>query len=191
MARVPRGKRQMTHDELVERAVRWLKKPASAKHPDGLHWYKGSCGVVVPELVSYASENPDAIGWLNGGYSYLIECKASRSDFYADRQKPRHRTGSPGVGAECFYMSPPDVIPLDRLPDGWGLLYCHPRKITIEVLPAGNQNRDTHGELSMMYSLLRRVEVRGHLTACLATKWGGDAMLEMHGSTGITGENDG
>lgn len=168
----------MTHDELVVRALRWLKRPVSAKRPDGTRWYKGGCGVVVPELVSYAPETPDAIGWVNGGYSYLIECKTSLSDFHADRRKPRHRTGSPGAGAECFYLCPAGVIPKDRVPEGWGLLYCHPKKITIEVVPRTNLNRDVEGELTMMYSLLRRVEVRGLLTRCLSKKWGGDEQLQ-------------
>lgn len=159
----------MTHDELVQRAVAWLKRPVSK---DG--WRKGGCGVVVPELVSYARENPDAIGWVSGGYSYLIECKCSLSDFYADRRKPRHRTDLGGVGAECFYLCPAGLLPPDKLPDRWGLLYCHPHKITIEVVPQPNPDRHLGDELTMMYSLLRRVEVRGDLTKCLAPKWGGD-----------------
>lgn len=166
-----------THDELVARAVRWLRRPASSKRADGTVWYKGGCGVVVPELVSYAGETPDAIGWVNGGYSYLIECKTSLSDFYADRKKPRHRTGKPGIGAECFYLCPAGLITPEKLPPGWGLLYCHPKKITIEVVPTSNPNRDLTGEISLMYSLLRRVEVRGLLTQCLAPKWGGDGTL--------------
>lgn len=162
----------MTHDDLVRRAVAWLKKPASKKLDDNFsYWYKSGCGVVVPELVSYAPENPDAIGW-SGHASYLVECKVSRSDFAADQYKG-HRSN--GAGSYRLFLCEPGVIPPDRLPAGWGLLHCHPQKITIEVAPSFNTERNMSSELSMMYSLLRRVEVRGELTRCLSPKWGGDS----------------
>jgi len=155
----------MTHDDLVRRAVAWLKRPAVS----GV-WRKSGCGVVVPELVSYTPETPDAIGW-SSGWSYLIECKCSRSDFAADQNKG-HRAY--GAGSYRMFLCEPGVIPPDRLPPGWGLLHCHPSRITIEVVPTRNAERNLSAELAMMYSLLRRVEVRGQLTKCLAPKWGGD-----------------
>ena len=160
----------MTHDELVERGVKWLRRSCSGK---GVH-YRGSCGVVVPELVSYASEQPDVIGWMNGGTSHMIECKASRSDFLADARKP-HRARS--TGTFRWYLCQPDLIAPGELPAGWGLLYCQPKKILVVVDAPLNPDRDMSSELAMMYSLLRRVEVRGNLRACLAPKWGGDSPL--------------
>lgn len=143
----------------------WLRRPASKGT-----WRKSGCGVVVPELVSYTSETPDAIGWTSER-SYVIECKCSRSDFMADQNKG-HRVY--GAGSERLFLCEPGVIPPDRLPAGWGLLHCHPGRITIEVTPERNPDRNLSAEMSMMYSLLRRVEVRGELTKCLAPKWGGD-----------------
>lgn len=157
----------MTHDELVARAVKWLRNPSKGR---------SACGVVVPELCSYGNEEPDAFGWNTAG-SYLIECKVSRSDFFADRHKPRHRTGRPGPGAYCYYMTPPDLVTPDEVPDGWGLLYCHPKRVTLERAPEYQRERCLRSEVGMMYSLLRRVEIRGNLTACLAPKWGGDSTL--------------
>lgn len=163
----------MTHDDLVRRAVAWLKRPAVKMRTDLQWWRKGGCGVVVPELVSSAAESPDAIGWISGGYSYLVECKCSRSDFIADANKG-HR--SHGAGAQRLFLAEPGVIPLEKLPAGWGLLHCHPERITVEVIPEHNADRNLSAEMSMMYSLLRRVEVRGELTKCFAPKWGGDSM---------------
>lgn len=157
----------MTHDDLVRRAVAWLKRPAVKDV-----WRKGGCGVVVPELVSYAPESPDAIGWISGGYSYLIECKCSRSDFMADFQKS-HRAN--GAGAQRLYLCEPGIIPLERVPAGWGLLHATEGRITVEIVPVHNPDRNLAAEMSMMYSLLRRVEVRGELTKCFAPKWGGDS----------------
>lgn len=153
---------EFTHDELVKRAVAWLSKPSRGR---------GACGVVVPELVSYAGEQPDAIGWRGGGFSVLVECKVSRSDFIVDRKKPRQGLGA---GHTRYYMCPPGLIRPDELPENWGLLYCHENKITVEVAAPINEKRDLIGETAMMYSLLRRVEVRGQLRRCFSPKWGGD-----------------
>lgn len=158
----------LTHDELVIRACRWLKKPVSKVDP---YRYKPGCGVVVPELVSACSEQPDAIGW-TAQASYVIECKTTISDFYADRRKP-HRKNGGGVGTYRLYMCPPKVIKVDQLPDGWGLLYAHPKIITVEQWPEPNWDRDLNGEVVMMNSLLRRVVIHGNLKSCLSSKWGG------------------
>lgn len=180
----------MTHDDLVRVAVRWLKKPCSTRGPVGAlnaavagydggeRWYKPGCGVAVPELVSYNGEIPDAIGWIANGYSYAIECKASLADFRADKNKPRFRIeGHACVGAECLYLCPEGVIPPDDVPERWGLLYAVKRGratvVRIVRRPKGSLRRDLQGEMSLMYSLLRRVEVHGNLTVCLSPKWGG------------------
>lgn len=161
----------MTHDELVERAVKWLRKAVYAKNPNpnGQYdrvWYKPACGVAVPELVSGNSgEIPDAFGWTRDS-SYLIECKTTRADFLSDRHKIRT-----GVGTHRFYMCPPGVIRADEVPNGWGLLYCQPINIKVIVWPTRNSNRYVHGELAMMYSLLRRCEIRGFVRKCLSKKW--------------------
>lgn len=61
----------MTHSTLVSRAKKWLQQ----KH-----------SIVVTEMGT-SGEEPDAIGF-RMGFSTLIECKTSRSDYYADRRKP-------------------------------------------------------------------------------------------------------
>jgi len=167
----------MTHDDLVKRAVRWLKTAIYAKNPapvgriDAI-WYKPACGVAVPELVSgNYSEIPDAFGWTRDT-SYLVECKANRSDFLKDAKKMRT-----GVGEFLFYMCPPDLIKLHELPTGWGLLYVVGRRVKVRAWPTRQSSFNARGERQMMYSLLRRVEKRGNLTRCLAPKWGGDSTL--------------
>ena len=68
-----------SHEQLVERAGRWLRGTMR-------------CNVVLLEP-GYGSvgEIPDAIGWTSDGVSIVVECKASRSDFLADRNKPARR----------------------------------------------------------------------------------------------------
>lgn len=161
----------MTHEDLVKRAVAWLRK-ASRIH--------GACGVAVPELVSVCSESPDAIGWRAGGFSVMVECKVSRSDFFADQKKGRQDRG---VGSYRYYLCEPGIIRPEDLPPYWGLLYCRGSRITIEIEAPVNQNRNLQGELAMMYSLLRRVEVRGNLQCCLSPRWGGDGKMLISASS--------
>jgi hypothetical protein len=145
----------MTHAELVIRAVSWLK---------GM-----GCPIVFYEMVTLQSEEPDAIGWRNSaGDSYLVECKASRADFLADRKKPHRHM--PALGQFRYFMCPPGMIKPDELPDCWGLLYCHPK--TVEIvrgrhpkryvvadIEAFSCDRDPYKELRMFYSALNRLRI--------------------------------
>jgi len=138
----------MTHAQLVEKAVRWLRS------------YR--CGVVLSEQACVSGEMPDAIGWKQACHSVLVECKVTRADFVADREKPFRRKPERGVGSERFYLTPPALIKLEELPAGWGLLEC--RRGHIEMLsPSAKNLRTAVGfryEMNLLLSSLRRVEVR-------------------------------
>ncbi len=132
----------MTHDELVIRAVRWL---AGTKR----------CGLVVDELVTSASETPDAIGWRYGGvFSILVECKVSVSDFHADKRKMHRKTG-PGMGWERWYMTPPGLLKPEMIPEGWGLVEADKRCMVVVKAPQRHE-RDLRSELRMLYSACLR-----------------------------------
>ena len=138
----------MTHAQLVERAVRWLRA------------YR--CGVVLSEQACASGEMPDAIGWKQACHSVLVECKVSRADFLQDRQKPFRLKPEKGVGGERFYLTPPDVVSLEEIPTGWGLLQY--RRGRIEMLrPSAKNLRTAVGfryEMNLLLASLRRVEVR-------------------------------
>lgn len=106
---------QMTHDELIMRAVRWLKGTRK-------------CRVVVSEIASAHFEIPDAIGW-NSLYSVMIECKTSHSDFLRDCKKLSRLFPDCGVGNYRYYMTEPSIISPDELPAGWGLLEVYPKTV--------------------------------------------------------------
>lgn len=145
------------HDELVQRAVRWLK---------------GSCGcsTALSEMraLTTSGECPDAVGW-RSDYSILVECKASRSDFLADRKKNFRSNPERGIGTYRFYLCPPGMITIDDLPESWGLLYAEERTISRAIGPEGNSwghgdnrkyihQRNTEAEIAMLVSALRRRE---------------------------------
>ncbi len=138
----------MTHAHLVERAVRWLR------------YYR--CGGVLSEQACSSGEMPDAIGWKQACHSVLVECKVTRADFLADRAKPFRQKPERGVGSERFYLTPPELIRIEELPAGWGLLEL--RRGRVEMLhPSAKNLRTATGfryEMNLLLASLRRVEVR-------------------------------
>jgi hypothetical protein len=138
----------MTHPQLVERAVRWLRS------------YR--CGVVLSEQACVSGEMPDAIGWKRANHSVLVECKLTRADFLADRGKPFRQKPEEGVGSERFYLTPSALVRLEELPPGWGLLEF--RRGRVEVVEHSAKNLRTAAglryEMNLLLASLRRVELR-------------------------------
>jgi hypothetical protein len=138
----------MTHVQLVQKAVEWLRA------------YR--CGVVLSEQACISGEMPDAIGWKSSCHSVLVECKVSRADFLADRGKRFRQKPDTGVGCERFYLTPKELIGMNELPVGWGLLEYHNRMV--KVVRAGVRNLRTgvgfRYEMNLLLASLRRVEVR-------------------------------
>ena len=138
----------MTHVQLVELAVQWLRR------------YR--CGVILSEQVCASGEAPDAIGWKRASHSVVVECKISRGDFLADREKPFRQNTKLAMGCERFYLAPAGLLDTAELPAGWGLLEYRARKITMVQSSAKNL-RSPKGfsyEMNLLLASLRRVEVR-------------------------------
>jgi len=138
----------VTHAQLVQRAVEWLRA------------YR--CGVILSEQTCANGEVPDAIGWKRQCHSVLVECKISRADFLADRAKPCRQKPEAGLGCERFYLAPAGLLRADDLPPSWGLLECRNRKVEI-TRPSAKKLRTEAGfryEMNLLLSSLRRVEIR-------------------------------
>lgn len=137
----------MTHTELVKRGVNWLKNNQIA----GMRF-----PIILPEYRCYANSIPDVIG-LNHNHTAVLECKVSRSDFLADHRKG-HRHNNFQLGNYRYYLCPAELISYDEINSGWGLLYCHPHKITIEKEPMIFTKEQTRPqEYQVMYSIIRRL----------------------------------
>lgn len=142
----------MTHGQLTDRAVRWLKVTQR-------------CGVVFREHYMF-NEIPDALGYRHS-WSICIECKTSLADFKADQQKWSRRGGyNMRPAAQCYYLCVPDLITADLLPDGWGLLYAEPRivRVVVKARPEGIDDRTSdqlRRELSRLYCDIRRYHAQG------------------------------
>lgn len=109
-----------THAELCHAGERW--------------WRRHGCRVTLRDpfkALVHTGECPDVIGWRDG-YSVLIECKVSRSDFLADRKKPFRKKPELGMGDARLFLAPPNVIHVADLPPGWGLLIYESWRVRIE-----------------------------------------------------------
>jgi hypothetical protein len=144
----------MTHDELCERAARWLRGPKPK--PPGC-WASRICKLVLREVVSTAGEIPDAIGWWGSGQSILVECKASRADYLRDAHKC-HRARTNNMGAQRYYMTPPGLLLLSEIADGWGLLEVHGRSIKV-VKEAAFRDLDPGGYRLELLHMLRGIRM--------------------------------
>jgi hypothetical protein len=159
----------MTHAQLVQRAIAWLRG------------YR--CGVVLSEQACVSGEMPDAIGWKRASHSVLVECKISRADFLADHDKPFRQKSELGLGCERFYLTPPRLLEGGDLPLGWGLLEVRQRNV--EVVRRSARNLRTAAglayEMNLLLASLRRVEIRIEpQTITEFLKWK-NRMLEYNG----------
>lgn len=149
--------RSLSHAQLVDLGARWMRR-------EGF-------GVVATEVVAVGCrEQADVIGF-RATCSAVIEAKASRADFLADRAKPHRRTG--GLGLYRFFACPEGLIDSAELPVGWGLLYATPWALRAVVRPPGNiwprrgaagaawevfqHHPDDSAERSVLYSVARRL----------------------------------
>jgi len=147
---VPKPWLQSRHEQLIERAVAWLRRS-----------YK--CGVILSEQHCASGEVPDVIAWRGLCKSVLVECKVSRSDFLADASKPFRMKPEEGMGSQRFYLAPVGVIRRADLPKHWGLLELQGREVRLVVKPGRVDLRTQAGlmkEMNLLLASLRRVEVR-------------------------------
>jgi len=139
----------MTHAQLVEAGVEWLRRE-----------YR--CGIVLSEQGCASGEMPDAIGWKGKNRSVMLECKISRADFLADGEKPWRLNGAIALGCERYYLAPRGMIGVEELPEGWGLLEFHGRRVAM-VRKSKKNLRQPEGlmnEMNLLLASLRRVEIR-------------------------------
>ncbi len=147
------------HAQLVKATEKWMRNTIG-------------CGVTFREFVAYTStgEIPDVIGWVNG-HCIMAEVKVSRADFLSDGKK-KHRQpllANEVLGHYRFYVTLPGIAKAEEIPEGWGLYELRGRGMkhiagvnykNCGTPPFQSNRRD---EVAIMYSALRRLELRGVL----------------------------
>lgn len=143
--RARREKSALTHDELVQRARKWLRNTKR-------------CGVVLCERGSAKHETPDAIGW-KGQTSHLIECKVSRSDFKADAKKIFRRYPELGMGSHRYYMVPKGLVEWFEVPAWWGLLEVESKRVLVSKKPRRFPEKNERAEFQLVLSEVRLFQI--------------------------------
>lgn len=128
-----------THKELVAAAARWLQK---------------KCSVVVTEIAT-TGEEPDALGF-QGSHSTLVECKSSRADFLADKNKSFRCSPYRGIGLRRYFLAPSGMIDESELALGWGLLELSEGKVRLKK-ESGHFEANARHEITILLSCLRRL----------------------------------
>ena len=143
-------KHEMTHDNIVKIAGKWLKK-----HDQNGKLY--NCAVVTTELkcLNKTGEIPDVIG-INSSTSFLIEVKTSYSDFINDFKKPFRQKPELGMGEFRYYLCPINLIKENELPEKWGLLYINPDGVIDIIKYSDKFEYNIGSERNLLYSLLIR-----------------------------------
>lgn len=144
---------EFTHNQLVARAFLYLK-------------YSLQCSVVFKERSAAPSEQPDCLGFKYGSKSFLIECKASRADFLADKKKGFRRNPDDGMGDERYFIAPVGMLKLNEMPDGWGLIEMMPKETKLQQNYPLRMARDSKSftknksnEIKFLTSAIRRIEI--------------------------------
>lgn len=132
----------MTHAELVAHAASWL-------------FNSQRCCVVTTEVVT-TGETPDALGWCNGRYSILVECKISVSDFRADAKKHFRRMPDMGMGDYRYFCTPRGLLNLSSIPEGWGLIESDGHRM-FQRMKSKRWTGEKSREIGVMLSVLRRI----------------------------------
>lgn len=139
---------KISHAALVEAARRWLSKCHA---------------IVITEVVASGSEKPDAMGWTCWNTT-LVECKASRSDFLADKKKMFRRFPEEGMGDSRYYLAPAGLIAVEELPEGWGLIEVSGKTTTVKHEPRARYEGpkfigNKRAEMSLLVSAVRRLKI--------------------------------
>lgn len=142
---------EISHAELVDRAFLYLNTVG--------------CSVRFRERVVSARENPDAIGFGGRQFSVLIECKSSRADFLADKQKFFRQRPAEGMGSKRYFMAPVGMLQPNDIPTGWGLLEVYEktpkraRRVREAVKPEPFYERNREAEIRYLVSAIRRLNI--------------------------------
>lgn len=130
----------LSHHKLVQIGRKWLFR----SHP-----------IVITELATIGEE-PDVCGFKNGNAT-LLECKATRADFRADKDKLFRVHPQLGIGAYRYYLTPIDLIEITELPDRWGLLETDGKRVFIRRTPTFFHERNDRQEKVILMSTIRRI----------------------------------
>lgn len=203
-----------THAELVDMALIWSRGPLGARlaikesssgivgngeFVDRRIWGDENgqfeAGPKMLPIEKTTEEVPDVWGWIPfknhktmpyGSYTFQIECKASRSDFLADKKKMTRKKPEQGAGQIRWFYCPPDIVSPDEIPENWGLVTPHGRIHKYLKKPKVFE-QDRRGMLRDFTMMRRVAQEYSYYNSALIRQigdLGADPTIETFGSTG-------
>jgi len=135
----------MTHSELAKMAEQWLR-------------IKMDCPMTAVGATLHSGENPDVIGFFDGGDSVVMECKTSKADFATDKYKPCRRFPENGMGDYRYLAVPVGVFKYgDRIYKNWGVIeFDDEGNFRIEAAPIKFEYSRKDLEIALLVSAMRR-----------------------------------
>lgn len=141
------------HDKLVKLGSAWLMNNTPTKG----NFDCSKCNIVTTEIVTFAAENPDVLGFANDNNSVLLEAKISKEDFKRDFKKDFRINPGKGMGDFRLYIAPEGLIKVEELPPKWGLIEVNDKDKCRIVKYAERQQSNKANEFIVLTSLIKRI----------------------------------
>lgn len=142
----PNAKQTMSHAECVGFAAEYMHRHNN---------------VVLPEFFTHNAELPDVLAF-DMRNSTVVEVKVSRGDFLKDAKKSFRINPNSGMGDYRYYFCPKDLIKIEELPYGWGLLYVYPSgAVRMQIESKHFFKKDINAEYHALYYYARRAFYAG------------------------------
>jgi hypothetical protein len=138
----------MTHSELVYLSAKWLQE-------------NQKCPVVLLEPKVTIGENPDVIGFFDGGDCLVIECKISRGDFAIDQEKHYRHCEENGMGDYRYYSASDKSIirDLEEIPESWGVISWNGKSFDILRESKEFKKSREDSEISLLVAAIRTSKI--------------------------------
>jgi hypothetical protein len=124
------------------------------------HWARNSlkCAAVLAECGAAGIEIPDVIAWGSNGTSIVVECKATRADFLADKKKFFRVRPDQGMGAFRWFFTPKGLVDRSELPPQWGLAELRGSRVFKVKYPERFHAYAERRETQLLVSALNRID---------------------------------
>lgn len=147
LQRTTQEPKPLSHSKLVKAAQKWVRS-------------RGYILQLCEFKTNMTQEEPDVIGWKNAGWSVVVECKTSRSDFLVDKKKSFRRNPSLGMGYHRWLFTSVGLLKKEELPESWGLAEVEQRgmqkRVRIVAHPTPHHERALRDENVLLVQACRR-----------------------------------
>lgn len=123
--------------------------------------------VTIANVATPSGRYADAVAlnlWRSRGYELIgFECKSVRGDWLREKKNPEKAEGVAQFCKTFWIVANPDVVKLDELPSGWGLLEAREKGL-IQRQKATPLEHRRELSVPMMVNIIRRAVEKGDNT---------------------------